>query len=128
MLILSTIKEYTKIKGLSDTGVRKRVSQKLDKSVTIDNVMYIIHEDRTLEKLQNRLKNSNAKIRELKLKLDIKTDNKYLEEIEKQNQKYEKKVKKLEKQILRLHEKKDRIYENALGSLFNQISYKKSNL
>jgi hypothetical protein len=123
MKVLSTIKEYAKLKGLSDIAVRKRVTSKYNESIIIDKIIYIIHEDTQIDKLKNRLKNSNAKIREMKLKLEIKTDVKYLNEIEKQNRTHEKKIRKLEKQILKLHNKKDTIYEKALASILKQIPH-----
>ena len=115
MKVLSTIKEYAKLKGLSDIAVRKRVTSKYNESIIIDKIIYIIHEDTKIDKLKNRLKNSNAKIREMKLKLEIKTDVKYLNEIEKQNRTHE--------QILKLHNKKDTIYEKALASILKQIPH-----
>ena len=130
MKILLTIREYSKQEGLSEVAVRKRVSSKYNKSIQIDKITYIIHEDNKVQRLKERLKNSFSKIKELKLKLVIKTEqnqDKYREEIERQNSIKDDKIKELEKDILTLRDNKDSMYERFLGEILktNSIAHKK---
>jgi len=139
MKVLYTIKEYAKLKGLSEIGVRNRVSSNHIKTIKIDKITYIIYEDDRLDKAKQTIKNKNSQIRELKLKLSIQYDsNKYVLEVERQNKKLEKeyielkndlkddkfrlikKINKLEKKVDKIQAKKDKLYENILGTLVNQ--------
>lgn len=95
---------------------------KLCESIIIDKITYIVEDDTVIKKLKQNIKNKNSQIRELKLKLEVKTagaDDKYLSELEKQNQKLEKGNRKLNKKIDKLHKAKDTLYEKILGTLIN---------
>ena len=116
MIILYTIKEYAKLKGLSEIGVRKRISSNYSKSIIIDKINYIIEDDTQIKKLKTKIKNYLAKSRELKLKIEIKEEknnDRYLEKLEEINKKLEEKIEKLE-------DKKDTMYEKFIGSVLNQ--------
>lgn len=116
MIILYTIKEFAKLKGLSEIGVRKRISSNYSKSIIVNKITYIIEDDTQINKLKLKIKNYQAKIRELKLKLEIKEEknnDRYLEKLEDINRKLEEKIGKLE-------EKKDSMYEKFIGSVLNQ--------
>ncbi len=129
MKILSSIKEYAKTRGLSEQAVRKQVASKLCESIVLDKITYIVEDDTAIKKLKQNIKNKNSQIRELKLKLEIKTagaDDKYIKELEKQIVKLEKTESKLEtklakkdKKIEKLHKSKDTLYENILGTILN---------
>lgn len=123
MKVLLTIKEYAKKEGLSEIAVRKRVSSNYTKSINFDKTTYVVYEDNQVEKLKIRIKNSNAKIRELKLKLEVKNstnDERYIEELNKQIDKLETKLEKKNKKIDKLQDQKDTMYEKFLGTLVNQ--------
>ena len=57
MKILLTLSEYAKLKGLSEIAIRKQVSKNYTKSINLDDIMYIIHEDDRLEKAKQTIKN-----------------------------------------------------------------------
>jgi len=104
MKILLTLSEYAKIKGLSEIAIRKQVSKNYTKSIKIDDVMYIIHEDDRLEKAKQNIKNKNSQIRELKLKLSIQNDNtKYIQELEKDKKRLLKELKQERKYNKKIH-------------------------
>jgi len=71
MKVLLTIKEYAKVEGLSEIGARKRVSSRYIKSIILDSITYVIHEDKRLEIAKQSIKDKNAIIRELKLKNEL---------------------------------------------------------
>ena len=63
---LVTVREYAKTEGISEQGVRKRVSSKLVQSVQLDNNLYIIIEDKSIQIIKDlkskiKLLNSNIK-------------------------------------------------------------------
>lgn len=123
MKILLTVKEYAKQKGLSEQAIRKQVVSKLCQSIIIDKITYIIEDDVIIQKLKQNVKNKNSQIRELKLKSKINTnsnDERYIKELERQNEKLEAKLEKKNKKIDKLHEQKDTMYEKFLGTIVNQ--------
>jgi len=123
MKVLLTLNEYAKLKGLSEIAIRKQISKNYTKSIKVDETLYIIHEDTRLSKAQQLIKNKNAQLRELKLKIQVQEEqnnDKYLLELESQIIKLEKRNKKLEKKNDKLEDKKDSIYEKALASFINQ--------
>ncbi len=120
MKILYTIKEYAKIKGLSEIAIRKKVSLNYNKIIKIDKESYIIADDKAMLNLKQNIKNKNSQIRELKLKLSIKSDNKYLQELEKQILELKKRNNKLEKKVDKIQSKKDKLYEKIFATFANQ--------
>lgn len=123
MKILYTIKEYAKKEGLSEIAVRKRVSSNYNEIIKIGKETYIIEDDTVIKKLTQNIKNKNSQIRELKLKSKINNtsnDEKYIKELERQNEKLEAKLEKKNKKIDKLHEQKDTMYEKFLGTIVNQ--------
>lgn len=122
MKILLTIKEYAKKEGLSEIAVRKRVSSNYNEIIKIGKETYIIEDDTTIQKLKQNIKNKNSQIRELKLKSKINTtsnDERYIKELERQNEKLEAKLEKKNKKIDKLHDQKDTMYEKFLGTIVN---------
>ncbi len=118
MKILLTIKEYSKLKGLSQQAISKQVVSKLCESCTVNKITYIIYEDNSIEKYKQTIRNKNSQIRELKLKLEINNDNnKYQNELEKDKKRLLKVLEKRNKRIDKLEDKKDKIYEKALASI-----------
>ena len=116
MKVLFTIKEYAKLKALSEIAIRKQVSKNYTKSIKLDDIMYIIHEDDRLEKAKQTIKNKNSQIRELKLKLEVSQEqnsDKYLQELERQN-------KKLEKQLKQERKYNKKIHRDIFSTLANQ--------
>lgn len=125
IIVLYTIKEYAKIRGLSEVGIRKQVSSKYHQSIKIGKEVYIIEDDTIIKKLKQNLKNKNSQIRELKLKLELQTssnDERYINELNTQISKLEKKLKKKGKEIAGLQSQKDTMYEKFLATLVNQKS------
>ncbi|MCP4971342.1 MAG: hypothetical protein GY932_12215 [Arcobacter sp.] len=123
MKILLTIKEYAKKEGLSEIAVRKRVSSNYNEIIKIGKETYIIEGDTIIQKLKQNVKNKNSQIRELKLKSKINTtsnDERYIKELERQNEKLEAKIEKKNKKIDKLHDQKDTMYEKFLGTIVNQ--------
>jgi len=123
MKILYTIKEYAKLRGLTEIAIRKKVSSNYNEIIKIGKDTYILEDDAVVQKLKQNIKNKNAQVRELKLKLRVseeQNNDKYLQELERQNAILEKKNKKLEKKIDKIQDKKDKLYEDILGTLVNQ--------
>jgi hypothetical protein len=123
MRILYTIKEYAKLKGLSEIAIRKKVSSNYNEIIKIAKETYILEDDTVVQKLKQTIKNKNSQTRELKLKLKVsqeQNNDKYLQELERQIIKLEKRNKKLEKKNDKLEDKKDSIYEKAIASIMNQ--------
>lgn len=127
MKVLFTIKEYAKKEGLSEIAVRKRISSNYNEIIKIGKETYLIEDDTIIQKLKLNIKNKNSQLRELKLKSQINTnsnDERYIKELERQNEKLEVKLEKKNKKIDKLHEQKDTIYEKILGTLVNQKAIK----
>jgi predicted RNase H-like nuclease (RuvC/YqgF family) len=129
MLTLLTFKEFAKIKGLTEIAVRKQVEKDYVKSITILSKKYILYEDNRIEKLQNLIKQKNAKIRELRLKLTFaetkaeqkENKNELEKELEKDKKRLLKKIEKLEKKLENERIKKDELYEKILGTLSSRM-------
>ena len=125
MKILLTVKEYAKLRGISEVSVYKKVKSNYSKSIKIDKETYIIEDDNIIKKLKQNLKNKNSQIRELKLKLELQTssnDERYINELIKQIEKLEKKVEKKNSKLEKLQDQKDTMYEKFLATLVNQKS------
>jgi hypothetical protein len=123
MKVLFTIKEYAKLKGLSEIAIRKKVSANYNEIIKIGKDTYIIEDDTVVQKLKQTIKNKTAQARELRLKLKVseeQNNDKYLQELERQIIKLEKRNKKLEKKNDKLENKKDTIYEKAIASIMHQ--------
>ena len=104
---------------MSEQAIRKQVVSKLCQSIIIDKNTYILEDDTTIQKLKQNIKNKNSQIREIKLQLKVsqeQNNDKYLQELKRQNIKFEKRNKKLEKKNDKLEDKKDSIYERAIAS------------
>jgi len=125
MLTLLTFKEFAKIKGLTEIAVRKQVEKDYIKSITILSKKYILYEDNRIEKLQNLIKQKNAKIRELRLKLTFaeqkENKNELKKELKKDKKRLLKKTEKLEKKLENERNKKDELYEKILGTLSSRM-------
>lgn len=66
---LISVREYAKAKNISEQGARKRVASKLVKSVQLDENLYIVIEDKsvnTIKELRNKIKLLQSNIRTLK--------------------------------------------------------------
>jgi DNA repair exonuclease SbcCD ATPase subunit len=116
MRVLLTYEEYAKQVSLSHAGVRKQVSAKYQQSITIDKVPYVLQDDKIIKSLKQNVQKKNGQIRELKLKLELKTmvnDERYIQELERQIKQKDEKLEKLESQ-------KDGLYEKFLATVFNQ--------
>jgi len=132
MKVLLTIKEYAKVEGLSEIGARKRVSSKYIKSIILDSITYVIHEDKRLEIAKQSIKDKNAIIRELKLKNELHNgkninEDKVIQLLNKQVKYFKKDIKKKDKKIDKLSDKKDGLYEEFISSMLNynkKINYK----
>jgi seryl-tRNA synthetase len=125
MRILLTVKEYAKLRGLSDIAVYKRVKSNYSKSIKIDNETYIIQDDTLIQKLKQTAKNKNGQIRELKLKIKVKNnseDERYINELIKQIEDLKETAKEQKEDIKKLLDQKDTMYEKFLGTLVNQKS------
>ena len=122
MKVLLTVKEYAKKEGLTEQAIRKQIVSKLCESIYIDKMTYIIYEDEQVVLLKNKLKNANAKVRELKLKLaarSISSDERYISELNKQIEKLETNLKNKNDKIEKLETQKDTMYEKFLGTIIN---------
>ncbi len=122
MKVLLTVKEYAKKEGLTEQAIRKQIVSKLCESIYTDKMTYIIYEDEQVVLLKNKLKNANAKVRELKLKLaarSISSDERYISELNKQIEKLETNLKNKNDKIEKLETQKDTMYEKFLGTIIN---------
>jgi predicted RNase H-like nuclease (RuvC/YqgF family) len=106
MKVLFTIKEYAKLKGLSEIAIRKKVSANYNEIIKIGKDTYIIEDDTVVQKLKQTIKNKTAQARELSLKLKVseeQNNDKYLQELERQNKKLEKELKQERKYNKKIH-------------------------
>jgi len=106
MKLLYTIKEYAKLKGLTEIAIRKKLSSNYNEFIKIGKDTYIIEDDKAVQKLKQTIKNKNAQVRELKLKLKVseeQNNDKYLQELERQNKKLEKELKQERKYNKKIH-------------------------
>jgi DNA-binding transcriptional regulator GbsR (MarR family) len=104
MKVLYTIKEYAKLKGLTEIAIRKKLSSNYNEFIKIGKDTYIIEDDTVVQKLKQNIKNKNSQIRELKLKLSIQNDNtKYIQELEKDKKRLLKELKQERKYNKKIH-------------------------
>lgn len=123
MKILFTVKEYAKLRGLSEVSVYKKVNSNYSKSIKIDKETYIIENDSIVKSLKQINKNKNGQIRELKLKLEVANsseDERYINELNKQISDLKEANKEQKEDIKDLQEQKDTMYEKFLVTLVNQ--------
>ena len=123
MKILFTVKEYAKLRGLSEVSVYKKVNSNYSKSIKIDKETYIIENDSIVKSLKQINKNKNGQIRELKLKLEVANsseDERYINELNKQISDLKEANKEQKEDIKNLQEQKDTMYEKFLVTLVNQ--------
>ena len=109
---LISIKDYCKAEKITDAGARKRVSQKLVKSIILDGLTYIVDESNSKEKkikeLRVKLRNSNDRVKLLRAKAEQAINQElYIKELKEE-------VKELRAKIETLHEKKEAIYEKVI--------------
>ena len=115
---LITLKEYSKLEGLSDSGARKRVSSKLVNSITLDEVLYIIIDSNkhiTIKDLRQKIKLKNETINKLK------NENSYFRNQEELIIKLETKIDKLEFKLEEQRDKKEELYEKVITHFNNTL-------
>jgi seryl-tRNA synthetase len=125
MKILYTIKEYARLRGLSEVSVYKKVNSNYSKSIKIDKETYIIEDDTIVKTLKQIIQKKNGQIRELKLKIKVKNnseDERYINELIKQIEDLKETTKEQKEDIKKLLDQKDTMYEKFLGTLVNQKS------
>lgn len=110
-LQLITIKDYCKKHNISDVGARKRVKQKIVKSVILDELLYIVEESNEIDSLKHKLKLSNSKVRELKKDALLYLNQDAL--IRELKTKIDKLENKLDLQV----EKKEELYEKVISHI-----------
>lgn len=110
---LISVKEYCKRENITDAGARKRVSSGLVKSVILDEMLYIVEDNRekqeAIKSLKNRLRNANDRIK--LLTAEKQTVINQQEHI----RKLEEKIERLEAKIETITEKKEELYEKVIG-------------
>lgn len=118
-LKLITVKDYCKIKKLTDAGVRKQIKTNKLQSLIFDDITYVAIEDTETDKLKNQIKLKNAKISELKA-LNQKYENQQ-NVIQEQKEKIEKLEEKLEVQ----RDDKEKLYEKMIVQYHNLLPSRK---
>jgi hypothetical protein len=117
-LVLNSLKEYCKNESITDAGARKRISQKLVKSIQLDGHLYIIQESNEVYELKNKIKILNSKIKELKSSVLIYTKQ------DEQISKLENKIEKLEFENEKQRNSKEELYEKIIGQMDRLIIMK----
>jgi len=107
---LLTVKEYCKQERITDAGARKRVSQKLVKSVILDESIYIVTASKVKD-LKQIIKSKNAIIKQLKTEAQIIINR------ENEVQELKEKIKKLESKLEMNTEKKEELYERVINHI-----------
>lgn len=118
---LISVKDYCKREDISDAGARKRVALKQVKSVTLDDMLYIVDEhnekQEAIKTLRNKLRNATDKIKLLTAEKQTVIDQR--EHIKK----LEEKIEKLEAKVEQITDKKEELYEKVIGHFtLNQIA------
>jgi hypothetical protein len=115
ILVLKTIKEYCKIESITDGGARKRVKEKLVKSIILDENLYIVMESNEEELLKQKLKLANAKIKELR---------QFARAEERKNEDFKElkdRCKLLEEKIEMQRDSKEALYEKVIAHITNAL-------
>ena len=109
---LISIKDYCKAHKISDSGARKRVSQKLVKSITLDEILYIVIEDtqpQMIKKLRDKIKLLNKDIKLLKeQKQTVINQDDYIAELKEE-------IKELRTEVKENRENERSLYEKVIG-------------
>ena len=119
---LITVKEYCERERITDAGARKRVSQKLIKSIKLDKIIYIVinksTKDEKIESLKTKLKNSNDRVKLLRQKnLTVVNQDELIQELKER-------IKSLEEKLDKVQDKKDALYENVIAQMNMLLPHK----
>ena len=111
---LITVKEYAKIEHISEQGARKRIASKLVKSVQLDDIIYIVTEDKSpqiIKDLKHKIKLLNSNIKTLKLQATTVTNqSEYIKRLEDR-------ISMLETKLDDSTAKKEELYEKVISTI-----------
>jgi uncharacterized coiled-coil protein SlyX len=117
MKILYTIKEYAKIKNLTDTAIRKQIAKNQIQSVELDQI-YVVVEDNKIKDLQSKIRLLNAKIKELKAQNEKhQYFDDYVNDLKDRIKVLENRIIDLENKLLLQVSKKEELYEKVIGTM-----------
>ena len=109
MLKKYTVKQYMRVSGLSDAGIRKQVNNQALDSVVMNGVLYILVESNEVEELKQKIKGLRATIKLLKREAKL-----YLKQDE-ALQSLRDEVKSLREELSKQISSKEELYEKAIG-------------
>lgn len=105
---LLKIKEYCKLKSMTDAGVRKQIATGKAVSVSIDDQTYIVTESNEIDLLKASLKSAKEKIKTLQAEANL-----YINQAE-QIKKLEKKIETLESKLEDQRDSKEELYQKVI--------------
>lgn len=118
---LITVREYAKQEGLTEQGVRKRVTSKLIKSVQLNELTYIVIDDNrpdVIKDLKSKIKLLNSNIKTLKAEAQvIRNQDEYVNKIENRVEYLEKKLDDLFAKLEESTSKKEELYEKVISTV-----------
>lgn len=111
---LLTVKEYCKVKEITDAGARKHIQSGKVPSVEIDGIAYVVIESAEIDTLKASLRSARERTKTLDAKLLRFTDQS--EKIEK----LEAKIESLEAKLDAQRDSKEKLYEQVIGE-YNRL-------
>jgi len=118
---LITVREYAKQEGLTEQGVRKRVTSKLIKSVQLDELSYIVIEDKSptiIKDLKSKIKLLNSNIKTLKAQAQVVINqDEHINKLENRVEYLEKKLDDLFTKLEESTSKKEELYEKVISTV-----------
>ena len=118
ILKLLTVKEYCKIKKITDAAARKQIKNNSVNHCSYGDQVYIVIEDGTEEKQKNKIKLLNSNIKALRNEIKQYTNqNETIEEQKRTIEKLEIKIDKLEEKLEAQYTKKEELYEKVIGHM-----------
>ncbi len=118
ILKLLTVKEYCKIKKITDAAARKQIKNNSVNHCSYNDQTYIVMEDGTEENQKQKIKllNSNLKALRNEIKQYTRQDD-TIEEQKKTIEKLDNKLDKLEQKLETQYTKKEELYEKVIGHM-----------
>jgi predicted RNase H-like nuclease (RuvC/YqgF family) len=111
---LISVREYAKAENISEQGARKRVASKLVKSVQLDENLYIVVEDKsvnTIKELRHKIKLLQSNIKSFKLEaVTVMNQSDYIKRLEDR-------ITLLETKLDESTAKKEELYEKVINTV-----------
>jgi len=118
---LITVREYAKQEGLTEQGVRKRVTSKLIKSVQLDELTYIVIDDNrpgVIKDLKSKIKLLNSNIKTLKAQAQVVINqDEHIKKLENRVEYLEQKLDDLFTKLEESTSKKEELYEKVISTV-----------